>query len=174
MNKEEMIKEAYTLMVKNNPDEAIKNLIRLDKELDKKNKIVFKAINHIEQYCIDDEFYINLTKKEKNIFEVLNILKGEKIMNKYLITLNGCDDTTYCELELADEELNFLVKISKEINKYSSYQCQPSISIYKDYIDFDGKNRFITCRNYNIETDTYEWEATDLVKDNKKAGKDEN
>ena len=28
-------------------------------------------------------------------------------MNKYLITLNGCDDTTYCELELTDEELNF-------------------------------------------------------------------
>ena len=77
MNKEEMVKEAYTLMVKNNPDEAIKNLIRLDKELDKKNKIVFKAIEYIKQYCIDDEFYINLTKKEKNIIEVLDILEGE-------------------------------------------------------------------------------------------------
>lgn len=31
MNKDEMIKEAYTLMVKNNPDEAIKNLILYDK-----------------------------------------------------------------------------------------------------------------------------------------------
>jgi lysyl-tRNA synthetase class I len=26
-----------------------------------------KAIKYIEQYCIDDEFYINLSKKEKNI-----------------------------------------------------------------------------------------------------------
>lgn len=66
MNKEEMIKEAYTLMVKNNPDEAIKNLIRLDKELDKKNKIVFKAIEEINKnkYMID-------------IGKVLDILRGE-------------------------------------------------------------------------------------------------
>lgn len=65
MNKEEMVKEAYTLMVKNNPDEAIKNLIRLDKELDKKNKIVFKAIEEItkNKYMID-------------IGKVLEILRG--------------------------------------------------------------------------------------------------
>ena len=109
MNKEEMVKEAYTLMVKNNPDEAIKNLIRLDKELDKKNKIVFnvieekdyifnkltcekgylkeklnkkedrinKAIEYIEKYCIDDDFYVNLTKKEKCIIDVLDMVKGD-------------------------------------------------------------------------------------------------
>ena len=66
MNKEEMVKEAYTLMVKNNPDEAIKNLIRLDKELDKKNKIVFKAIEEINKnkYMID-------------IGKVLDILRGK-------------------------------------------------------------------------------------------------
>ena len=65
MNKEEMVKEAYTLMVKKNPDEAIKNLIRLDKELDKKNKIVFKAIEEINKnkYMID-------------IGKVLDILRG--------------------------------------------------------------------------------------------------
>ena len=66
MNKEEMVKEVYTLMVKNNPDEAIKNLIRLDKELDKKNKIVFKAIEEItkNKYMID-------------IGKVLEILRGK-------------------------------------------------------------------------------------------------
>jgi hypothetical protein len=76
-------------------------------------------------------------------------------MNKYLIALNGCDDTTCCELKLTDEELNFLVKISKEINKYSTYQCEPSISIYKDYKNLDGKSDFRTSGNG--------WEATDLV-----------
>lgn len=35
-----------------------------------------KAIEYIEENCIDDEFYINLTNKEKHIIEVLNILKG--------------------------------------------------------------------------------------------------
>lgn len=72
-------------------------------------------------------------------------------MNKYLIALNGCDDTTYCELELNDKELEFLIKISKEINKYSTYQCEPTISIYKDYENLDGKRDFII------------WKAIDLV-----------
>lgn len=35
-----------------------------------------KAIKHIEENCIDDEFYINLTRKEKGIVKVLDILKG--------------------------------------------------------------------------------------------------
>lgn len=82
---------------------------------------------------------------------------------KYLITLNGCDDTTYCELELDDKELEFLVRISKEINKWSRYKCQPTISIYKDYKNLDGKRDFRTCGNFNIETRTYGWEATNLV-----------
>lgn len=68
MNKEEMIKEAYTLMVKNNPDEAIKNLIRLDKELDKKNKIVFKAIEYITRRDIEWGSY------EQKV--LLDILRG--------------------------------------------------------------------------------------------------
>lgn len=82
---------------------------------------------------------------------------------KYLITLNGCDDTTYCELELSDKELEFLIRISKEINKYSTYGCQPTISIYKDYQNRDGKRDFWISGNWNTETRTYDWEATDLV-----------
>ena len=84
-------------------------------------------------------------------------------MKKYLITLNGCDDTTYCELELTDEELNFLVKISKEINKYSTYQCEPSISIFKDYKNLDGKRDFRISGKWDCTTRTYDWEATNLV-----------
>lgn len=82
---------------------------------------------------------------------------------KYLITLNGCDDTTYCELKLNNEELEFLIKIAKEINKWSGYQCQPTISVYKDYKNLDGKRDFRLSSGYNFETNDYEWEATDLV-----------
>ena len=86
-------------------------------------------------------------------------------MKKYLITLNGCDDTTYCELELNDNELEFLIKISKEINKYSYYQCQPTISIYEDYKNRDCKRDFELSSGYNFKTNDYEWEATDLVQE---------
>ena len=74
MNKEEMVKEAYTLMVKNNPDEAIKNLIRLDKELDKKNKIVFKAIEYIEK-ALKDDYSEFMYMYEPEI--ILDILRGK-------------------------------------------------------------------------------------------------
>lgn len=74
MNKEEMVKETYTLMVKNNPDEAIKNLIRLDKELDKKNKIVFKAIEYIGLNEEDLKLY---DIYDVNGIELFKILRGE-------------------------------------------------------------------------------------------------
>ena len=54
-------------------------------------------------------------------------------MKKYLIMLNGCDDTTYCEVELTKEQLDTFVQISKKINKKSEYICQPTISIYDKY-----------------------------------------
>lgn len=38
---------------------------------------ITKAIEYIKENCIDDEFYINLTNKEKNIINALKILQGE-------------------------------------------------------------------------------------------------
>lgn len=52
---------------------------------------------------------------------------------KYLIALYGCDDEIYYELELSNTELEFLITISKEINKSRTRNCQPSMHIYKDY-----------------------------------------
>ena len=46
-------------------------------QLLKRDEKIDKAIECIKEYCIDDEFYINLTKKEKCIFDVLHILEGE-------------------------------------------------------------------------------------------------
>ncbi len=36
-----------------------------------------RAIKYIKENCIDDEFYINLTNKEKHIIQALDILQGE-------------------------------------------------------------------------------------------------
>jgi len=60
-------------------------------------------------------------------------------MKKYLITLNGCDDTTRCEIELTNEHFEIFMQIAKEINKHSTYGCEPNISIYDNYRkDNDG------------------------------------
>ena len=50
-------------------------------------------------------------------------------MNKkvYLIENVGCDDTTDAILELTQEEFEFLNNIFEQINKNSSYSCQPKI-----------------------------------------------
>lgn len=46
-------------------------------EIEKLQSRIDKTIKFIEKYCIDDEFYINLTYKEKGILEALKILKGD-------------------------------------------------------------------------------------------------
>lgn len=67
-NTNKNLKEELILMVKD--DEKSQETIIKQAEI--KNK----AIKYLKEYCIDDEFYINLTNKEKNIIEVLNILEG--------------------------------------------------------------------------------------------------
>ena len=54
MNKDEMIKEGYTLMVKNNPDEAIKTLIMYDKKIHELKFIIYKALHLIDKNDIYD------------------------------------------------------------------------------------------------------------------------
>ena len=54
-------------------------------------------------------------------------------MNKYLITLNGCDDITKCEIELTKNQLEIFMQIAKEINKKSTSYCEPTISVYDTY-----------------------------------------
>lgn len=48
---------------------------------------------------------------------------------EYLISLIGCDDTTYLEKELSITEYQFLCNLSKEINKNSAYGCQPKMEV---------------------------------------------
>ena len=42
----------------------------------------------------------------------------------------GCHEDTYTELEVTEEELNLLIRISKENNKNSSCSCQPTLHIF--------------------------------------------
>lgn len=52
---------------------------------------------------------------------------------KYLVLNIGCDDTTYTEIELTEEELKTIIRFAKENNKNSTYRCKPSLEIYEKY-----------------------------------------
>lgn len=83
---EENKKLKYHIEKDNNVSLAKYNKLKNEKEqleltlsvLKDNRLIIKKAIEYIKEYCIDDEFYINLTNKEKHIIDVLNILKGEE------------------------------------------------------------------------------------------------
>lgn len=70
-------------------EQSIKNLIDantklldsnrdLKRILEEKELLINVVINYIKANCIDDEFYINLSNKEKCIIKALNILEGKE------------------------------------------------------------------------------------------------
>lgn len=56
----------------------------------------------------------------------------EAEMTKYLIVNRGCDDETYTELYLFENELETLIRFARENNKTGG-GCKPVISIYEEY-----------------------------------------
>ena len=68
MKKEEMNKYAYELMVKNNPEEAVKNLVLKDKQIN-------KAIEFCESF--KKKFRYDLLK-HCHLDEIMDILRGIK------------------------------------------------------------------------------------------------
>lgn len=52
-------------------------------------------------------------------------------MEKYQIRLLGCDDETWFDVEMNEEQLEFLEKISKKSKETSTYNCMPILSINK-------------------------------------------
>lgn len=70
MNKEQMDKYGYELMIKNNFDEVVKNLLLKDKEMERLNNI----INEIEAIVYAD---ISSIEARISIQEKLDKLKGE-------------------------------------------------------------------------------------------------
>lgn len=70
---------------------------------------------------------------------------------KVLIANIGCDDTTETIMEINKKELEFLIKFSKENNKNSTYQCQPSISVYTEFeecLDDEGNISYYRYYDY--------------------------
>ena len=53
------------------------SLIHDELEIYYLKKKIKQVIKIIEENCIDDEFYLNLTNKEKTILYALEILKGD-------------------------------------------------------------------------------------------------
>lgn len=68
MSMEEITKYAYTCMVKNNPDEAIKNLILYNEE----NEILKSIIHHALRYISQFDSYI----PEDDVSNLITLLKG--------------------------------------------------------------------------------------------------
>jgi hypothetical protein len=88
MTEQERIKYAYKCMVKNNPDEAVKQLLLKDKMIINKRRKITKAIEYIEDnksYTTIEKFVrMNTFEKhdedildEEMIKELLDILRGE-------------------------------------------------------------------------------------------------
>ena len=80
----EELKERIHDLLLDNTDYKLENE-RLNKQydlmensLDRKQGLIDKVIRYIEENCIDDEFYLNLTNKEKHIIVALNMLLGEE------------------------------------------------------------------------------------------------
>ena len=48
---------------------------------------------------------------------------------RYEILLYGCDDTTVMHMELDDDEVKTIEKLSKLSIRTSTYDCQPTLKI---------------------------------------------
>lgn len=55
-------------------------------------------------------------------------------MKKYIIRNVGCDDETEFEIELTDEQLEFITKLFDKNNIAADGSCQPELYIY----NYDG------------------------------------
>lgn len=52
-------------------------------------------------------------------------------MKKVTISLCGCDDITSIDMEVTEEELEFLHRLSKRSHEVSEYACMPTMEIYE-------------------------------------------
>ena len=48
---------------------------------------------------------------------------------KYKISVHGCDDSTYVEMELTNGQASIIELLAKKVTEASTYQCQPSMNI---------------------------------------------
>lgn len=84
MTIEQRDKYAYELMVKNNPEEAVKQLLLKDKKINDLQQKIDKTLEHIERKWKKDSYYEDvdnclqfMTVNEFDHEDLLKILKGE-------------------------------------------------------------------------------------------------
>lgn len=73
MNKEQMNNYAYKLMVKNNPDEAVKNLLLKDKKIERLNNI----IDELEKYFAKPNKFIERPERMKILDKLKKLKEGK-------------------------------------------------------------------------------------------------
>jgi len=56
-------------------------------------------------------------------------------MKDYTICLDGCDDTTSISMSLTEEQLTFLIELSKNLNTAADYGCKPRMRIEENLIE---------------------------------------
>ena len=47
----------------------------------------------------------------------------------YRITLSGCDDTTYIDIDLTEQELAFANRLAEASVRESDYGCMPTMRV---------------------------------------------
>ena len=52
---------------------------------------------------------------------------------KIKVWLHGCDDSTGIPIEVSEEELKFLQKLSKLSYEISTYGCMPTLDIAEEF-----------------------------------------
>ena len=70
----------------------------------------------------------------------------------YYVENAGCDDSTYGLVEIPDEHFPAFKTFIENLNKNSTYGCQPTISVYKidrSYIrPYDEENDYVWRKLY--------------------------
>jgi len=86
----------------------------------------------------------------------------ENLKEKYVISLDGCDDTTYYIGEYTAEEYNFLLKVAEDVSAMSTYTCMPTMSVWKFNQD---KDKYVSWR---IDSHLEEEMELQIIKNQKK------
>jgi hypothetical protein len=55
--------------------------------------------------------------------------KGVRMKKKYIIRLDGCDDSTYIAMELTEDQLEFVKLLCGKSYENSTYGCMPTMSV---------------------------------------------
>lgn len=71
-------------------------------------------------------------------------------MKKYLVTLRGCDDSTYKIIELTQEEYEICNRVLEEVSDESTYGCMPTAYI-REVKEEDLEQQSIDMKNKELE-----------------------